>query len=73
MGFFAELKRRNVVRAGGLYLVGAWLAVQVADTLFPVFDLPAWALRAVVVVLAIGLVPALAARARRGRRSPRAA
>ena len=60
MGFFAELKRRNVVRAGGLYLVGAWLAVQVADTLFPVFDLPAWALRAVVVVLAIGLVPALA-------------
>jgi len=22
--FFAELKRRNVIRAAGLYLVGAW-------------------------------------------------
>jgi hypothetical protein len=23
--FFAELKRRNVIRMAGLYLVGAWL------------------------------------------------
>ncbi len=28
----AELKRRNVVRMAGLYLVGAWLVVQVAGT-----------------------------------------
>ena len=28
--FFAELKRRNVIRMAGLYLVGAWLVVQVA-------------------------------------------
>ena len=27
---FAELKRRNVLRMAGLYLVGAWLVVQVA-------------------------------------------
>jgi hypothetical protein len=26
--FFAQLKRRNVVRMAGLYLVGAWLLVQ---------------------------------------------
>ena len=25
-----ELKRRNVIRMAGLYLVGAWLLVQVA-------------------------------------------
>ena len=29
---FAELKRRNVLRMAGLYLVGAWLVVQVAGT-----------------------------------------
>ena len=29
---FTELKRRNVIRMAGLYLVGAWLAdVQVAE------------------------------------------
>jgi len=30
--FFSELKRRNVVLMTGLYLVGAWLIVQVAST-----------------------------------------
>ena len=34
---FAELKRRNVVRMAGLYLVGAWLLVQVAGTVLPMF------------------------------------
>jgi hypothetical protein len=29
--FFAELKRRNVVRMAGLYLVGAWLLTQVSS------------------------------------------
>lgn len=59
MHVFRELKRRNVIRMAGLYLVGAWLVVQVADTVFPAFGLPEWALRGVIVVLAIGLVPAL--------------
>ena len=27
--FFAQLKRRNVMRAAGLYLVGAWLLTQI--------------------------------------------
>src|SRR5262245_31758560 len=59
MSLLAELRRRNVIRVAGLYLVGAWLAVQVAGTLLPMFDAPAWIARAVVVVLAIGFVPAL--------------
>ena len=42
MSFLTELKRRNVIRMAGLYLVGAWLLVQVAGTLLPVFDAPAW-------------------------------
>lgn len=56
---FAELQRRNVIRMVGLYLVGAWLLVQVAGTLLPVFDAPAWVMRSLVVVLAIGFVLAL--------------
>jgi len=59
MRFFEELKRRNVLRMAGLYLVGAWLIVQVSSTVLPAFDLPSWALRAVIVVLVIGFVPAM--------------
>jgi hypothetical protein len=33
----AELKRRNVIRMAGLYLVGAWLLTQVAGTVLPMF------------------------------------
>ena len=59
MSLFAELRRRNVIRMAGLYLVGAWLVVQVAETLLPIFDTPGWVLKALVVLLAIGFVPAL--------------
>jgi TolB-like protein/Tfp pilus assembly protein PilF len=59
MSFLAELRRRNVIRMAGLYLVGAWLIVQVAETLLPIFDTPGWVLKALVVLLAIGFVPAL--------------
>lgn len=59
MRLLAELKRRNVIRMAGLYLVGAWLVVQVAETLLPAFDVPGWVLRATIILLAIGFVPAL--------------
>ncbi|MBC7656248.1 MAG: hypothetical protein H7147_03625 [Frankiaceae bacterium] len=59
MSFIAELKRRNVIRIAGLYLVGAWLLTQVASTLFPAFAVPGWALRTLVITLAVGLLPAL--------------
>jgi serine/threonine-protein kinase len=57
--FFAELKRRNVVRMAGLYLVGAWLLTQVAGTVLPMFGAPDWLPRSVVILLAIGFLPAL--------------
>ncbi len=56
---FAELKRRNVIRMTGLYLVGAWLVVQVAGTVLPMFGAPEWLPRMIVVLLAIGFVPAV--------------
>jgi len=43
----------------GLYLVGAWLLVQVAGTVLPMFGAPDWIGRSVVLLLALGLVPAL--------------
>jgi TolB-like protein/Tfp pilus assembly protein PilF len=56
---FTELKRRNVLRMAGLYLVGAWLVVQVAGTVLPMFGAPEWLPRTVVVLLAIAFVPAV--------------
>jgi len=57
--FFDELKRRNVIRVAGLYLVGAWLLIQIASTMLPAFDGPAWALRGLIITLALGFIPAL--------------
>src|SRR5437868_7723621 len=57
--FFGELKRRNVIRFAGLYLVGAWLLTQVASTVLPMFGAPEWLPRTIVVLLAIGFVPAV--------------
>src|SRR6476659_3887170 len=57
--FFAELKRRNVVRMAGLYLVGAWLLTQVASTVLPMFGAPEWLPRSIVMLLALGFIPAL--------------
>ncbi len=59
MPLIAELKRRNVIRMAGLYLVGAWLLVQVAGTVLPMFGAPDWMPRSVVILLALGFVPAL--------------
>ena len=59
MSFLAELRRRNVIRMAGLYLVGAWLVVQVAATLLPVFDAPAWVMKALVGLLVIGFFVAI--------------
>ena len=57
--FIAELKRRNVIRVAGLYLVGAWLLIQVASTVLPTFDVPSWALRGLILTVVLGFVPAL--------------
>ncbi|MEO6798978.1 MAG: hypothetical protein ABI178_03475 [Rhodanobacter sp.] len=59
MGLLHELKRRNVIRVAGLYLVGAWLLVQVAGTVLPWFNVPPPILRGLVIALALGFVPAL--------------
>ena len=56
---FEELRRRNVHRVAIAYLAGAWLLVQVVETLLPAFEWSAQVLRLVLVLLAVGFVPAL--------------
>ena len=52
--FFAELKRRNVLRAAAFYAASAWLLVQVATQVFPFFHITEWVVRWIVVAAAIG-------------------
>jgi len=59
MSFFAELKRRNVIRVGVAYLVATWLLLQVVDVLSPILELPAWAPKLIFLILAVGFVPVL--------------
>ena len=59
MSLYNELKRRNVFRVAIAYLAGAWLLTEVAGTLFPAFGVPDWGVRFVVIVLALGFLPAL--------------
>lgn len=60
MGLIAELKRRNVFRMAGLYLVACWLIIQVANNILPVFEVPSWVLKTLIIVLAVGLLPVIA-------------
>src|SRR5438034_5987057 len=57
--FFAELKRRNVYKVAIAYGVVAWLLVQIATQVFPFFEIPNWAIRLVVLMIAIGFPIAL--------------
>jgi TolB-like protein/Tfp pilus assembly protein PilF len=57
--FFAELKRRNVYKVAVAYLVGGWALAQGIAQVFPVFDVPNWAIRLIVLLIIIGFPIAL--------------
>jgi TolB-like protein len=57
LSLFAELKRRNVVRVVLAYLTGAWLLIQIGDTVFPAYGAPDSALTVLITLLVIGLIP----------------
>jgi adenylate cyclase len=56
--WFAEFRRRRMFRAMVAYLVAAWLLLQVANVTFPPLGVPDWVQRALIIALAIGIVPA---------------
>jgi len=59
MSFFAELKRRNVIRVGIAYVIVAWLILQFADVVLNNIEAPHWVFQAIMLVLGIGLPLAL--------------
>jgi adenylate cyclase len=52
--FFAELKRRNVYKVAVAYIVGGWALSEGISQVFPVFDVPNWVIRLIVVLIIIG-------------------
>ena len=59
MSFLDELRRRNVLRVAAAYLVAAWLIVQVANEILPLFGFDESVSRIIVIVLAVGFIPAV--------------
>src|SRR6202171_1956646 len=59
LSFFAELKRRNVYKVAVAYAVVGWLLVQITTQVFPIFEIPNWALRLIVLAIIIGFPIAL--------------
>jgi len=59
MSFFAELKRRNVIRVGIAYVIVAWLILQFADVVLNNIEAPHWVFQVIMLVLGIGLPLAL--------------
>src|ERR1700740_1043221 len=53
--FFGELKRRNVFKVAVAYIVGGWAFSQGIAQVFPVFDVPNWAIRLIVLLIILGL------------------
>src|SRR5437667_11737788 len=57
--FITELKRRNVYKVAVAYAVVRRLLVQVTTQVFPIFEIPNWALRLIVLAIIIGFPIAL--------------
>ena len=53
--FFKELKRRNVFRVAAIYIVVAWLVMQIGDVMFPALRLPEWTTTLLAAFLLLGL------------------
>jgi len=62
MSLFKQLRHRNVPQVGIAYLAGAWLLIQIAETLLPIFAYSEDAARPIVIVLATLRPGALIAR-----------
>jgi TolB-like protein len=57
--FFAELKRRRVYSVAVAYLIGGWALAQGIAQVLPVFDIPNWVVRLIVVLIILGFPVAL--------------
>ena len=59
MSFYEELKRRNVAKVAVLYIIAAWLLLQVTDVLSSLLTVPEWTGSLVVLLLLLGFFPVM--------------
>ena len=57
--FFSELKRRNVYKVAVAYIVAGWALSQGIAQVLPVFDIPNWIVRVLVLLIVTGFPIAL--------------
>ncbi|MEM1436615.1 MAG: hypothetical protein AAGG11_21375, partial [Pseudomonadota bacterium] len=53
--FFAEIKRRKVLRSCGIYLPIAWMVIEASSVILPLFELPESLLPIIVIAAIAGL------------------
>ena len=51
---FIELKRRNVIRVALVYIVAAWLLLQVADVVLNNIEAPNWVFQTILLLVVLG-------------------
>ena len=54
MSFFDELKKRKVYRTAATYAVVAFVIMQIIEIVFPMFGIPDWAGRMIIILLFLG-------------------
>ena len=59
MSLVTELKRRNVFRVAGAYVVVGWLLTEISTTLLPTFGAPEWIAKTLIFVFALAFIPVL--------------
>ena len=52
--FWAELRRRRVVRVVVFYFIAGWIVIGAAETLLPNLNLPEWTVTLVIALVALG-------------------
>ena len=58
-GFWVQLRRRGVIRAAIVYAVVGWVVIEVASVVLPALNLPAWSVKLVIVLVALGFPMAI--------------
>jgi adenylate cyclase len=57
--FWAELKRRRVIRVVVLYAIAGWIVIEVASTVLPNLNLPDWTVTLVTALVVLGFIIAI--------------
>jgi adenylate cyclase len=58
-GLWSELKRRRVIRVVVLYAIAGWIVIEVASTVLPNLNLPAWSVTLITTLVVLGFVIAV--------------